>query len=194
MGPRLLLDLQLYLISAIDSSFQIIHATFSPISLPPALPPALLSHFATRRAYILHTSIPSLLKFLKANDQYDHTAIGVISNSDSRIVSVLRSLGVAIRSYPPMKVQDEVDGEAGTIDFVTLSYDVGVEKPHQKIFEAAFLEAKSLFGGDDTEWAKVHIGDDMEKDVVAARSAGWEGILWDGEAKHEVILDMILRK
>jgi len=93
-----------------------------------------------------------------------------------------------------MRVQDEADGEAGTIDFVTLSYDVGVEKPHRRIFEAAFLEAKSLAGGDDTEWAKVHVGDDMEKDVVAARSAGWESILWDGEARPEVILDMILRK
>jgi len=176
-----------------ESSPQIIHATFSPISIPSALPPALLSHFATRRAYLLHTSIPFLLKSLRVNDHYNHTVIGVISNSDPRVASVLRSLGVAIRSYPSMNIHDTADGENGTIDFVTLSYDVGVEKPSQRIFEAAFEEAKQLAGGEDKEWVKVHIGDDMEKDVLAAQCAGWAGVLWDGEAIPEMILDVILR-
>lgn len=143
----------------------------------------------------MHTSIPFLLKSLKANNQYDHTVIGLISNSDFRVISVLRSLGVAIKSYPPMKIEDELDGENGTIDFVTLSYDVGVEKPQQRIFEAAFEEAKrKTSGGEGHEWVKVHIGDDMEKDVLAAQGAGWAGVLWDGEAKPGVLLDMILRK
>jgi FMN phosphatase YigB (HAD superfamily) len=112
------------------------------------------------------------------------------------VSSILSSLGVLVRNQPPGARQESLEGKGsgteGIIDFITLSYDVGVEKPHQKIFEAAFEEAKRLDGGKEREWAKVHVGDDLEKDVKAAERAGWRGILWNGEGEPKEILRDIL--
>lgn len=67
------------------------------------------------------------------------------------------------------------------VDFVTLSYDVGHEKPDQRVFDAAFRQAKMVAGArsESDKWVKVHVGDDKKKDVEAAERAGWKGISWD---------------
>lgn len=77
------------------------------------------------------------------------------------------------------------------IDFITLSYDVNAEKPHQAIFDAAKCMAMAAAGdvaagadGDDggREWKGeecVHVGDDLEKDYWGARMAGWRGVWLD---------------
>lgn len=165
--------------------------TFAPKTVPPSLPPAIISHFANKDAYTLHTSIPFLLHTLRTNKVYSETVIGVVSNSDLRVPSILQSLGVAVKNYP-QSGSDGIGGENGTIDFVTLSYNVGVEKPDSRIFAAALEVAKKMSCGEEKEWAKVHVGDDYEKDVMAAQSAGWVGLMWDGERKPEQVLDNIL--
>jgi putative hydrolase of the HAD superfamily len=171
---------------------QVIESTFSPTILPQSLAPALLSHFATSSAYTLHTSVPFLLHSLRSNTIYSHTVIGVVSNSDSRVPSILRDLGVTVRNYPPTQSRDVGAGKNGIIDFVTLSYDIGVQKPDPRIFEAAFAEAKRLVRDENMEWIKVHVGDDFEKDFRAAEKAGWKGVLWDGEGRPEEVLKEIL--
>jgi FMN phosphatase YigB (HAD superfamily) len=112
------------------------------------------------------------------------------------VSSILSSLGVLVKNQPPgarqQSLQVQGTGTEGIIDFITLSYDVGVEKPHQKIFEAAFEEAKRLDRRKDRDWTKVHVGDDMEKDVKAAERAGWRGVLWNGEGQPKEILREIL--
>ena len=69
------------------------------------------------------------------------------------------------------------------IDFLTLSYDVGYEKPEKEVFIAAEEEARQVVltdgGGGEGEWTKVHVGDDLKKDVEAAEGAGWKGVWWD---------------
>ena len=164
-----------------------IESTFSPSILPPSLAPALLSHFATAAAYRLHASAPFLLRSLRANVLYSHTVIGVISNGDARVPLVLQDLGVSVRDSEPAN-----EGKNGVIDFVTLSYHVGIQKPHPRIFDISFAKAKELYAGDNLGWTKVHVGDDIEKDVSAAEQAGWRGVLWDGEGQPEAVLKMIL--
>ena len=62
------------------------------------------------------------------------------------------------------------------INFVTLSYDVGSEKPHSSIFDAArALAAEKDVPADEC----LHVGDDLEKDYYGARDAGWSALLLD---------------
>lgn len=60
------------------------------------------------------------------------------------------------------------------ISFVVLSYDVGVKKPHQAIFDAA----RDLGLVDSTFTHEcLHIGDNIEEDYHGAKDAGWKSLL-----------------
>ncbi|CCX08743.1 Similar to Putative uncharacterized hydrolase C7D4.05; acc. no. O14262 [Pyronema omphalodes CBS 100304] len=152
----------------------LIHQTFSPISLPPTLAPALLSHFASSSAYTLHPSVPYLLHQIRAaagRGKYDKVILGVISNSDYRVISILRSLGVGVRDQDPAMRHSVYTGdqENGLIDTVTLSYDVGVEKPHPRMWLVAWNKARAMERNRGLWWDRVHVGDDREKDFEAAK-------------------------
>lgn len=67
------------------------------------------------------------------------------------------------------------------IDFVVLSYDVGVEKPDRKIFDAA--RELSAIGSDLEPGECLHVGDDFVKDVQAAEAAGWKSLKVDRSRK-----------
>ena len=67
--------------------------------------------------------------------------------------------------------------EGDDIDFVMLSYDVGFEKPDSKIFDAT----KQMLPGQERF---VHVGDDLQKDYLGAKRAGWEGVLLDRESNN----------
>lgn len=71
-----------------------------------------------------------------------------------------------------MDVRDRDD-----IDFVALSYDVGVEKPDRKIFDAA--RDLGVMGNDLEPGECLHVGDDFLKDVQAAEAAGWRSLRVD---------------
>lgn len=60
------------------------------------------------------------------------------------------------------------------ISFVILSYDVGVKKPHQAIFDAA-----RVLGLVDSAFRHecLHIGDNIEEDYQGAKDAGWKSLL-----------------
>jgi putative hydrolase of the HAD superfamily len=80
----------------------------------------------------------------------------VISNSDGSVRSVLASLGLGPQ-----------------LEFVLDSAEIGVEKPHRRIFEIALERAR-------VEPAEaVHVGDLYSVDVLGARAAGIDGILLD---------------
>ena len=82
--------------------------------------------------------------------------VGVISNSNGTIRSILRTLGLL--PY---------------LDFVLDSTEVGVEKPHPRIFELAVEQARV------TPREAVHVGDLYSVDVRGARAAGLDAILLD---------------
>ncbi|EPE06431.1 haloacid dehalogenase [Ophiostoma piceae UAMH 11346] len=98
------------------------------------------------------------------------------------------------------------------IDFHCMSYDVGVEKPDPRIFRAAegllpvVLASKQKRnikglhaalqqsighkGSHDTppfslkDWDRMYVGDEWEKDVVGAQTAGWFPVLLQDEGER----------
>lgn len=166
--------------------------------------------------------------------------IGVITNSDDRVPSILSSLGLTVGartagkakqvSHDGAQFQPTRDGHAANvtpiglptwryfdqldedIHFVILSYDVGAEKPDPRTFRAAkdVLEF-ALGGGNGSQpgivpsrkegWAvtsesanadgfiSLHIGDDVQKDVVGAQKAGFHSILLDREGKYSQVFE-----
>lgn len=165
--------------------------------LPRQLAPALLHRFATKDAYDTEPNLISALKSLrrkKSQLHFDKVVIGVVTNSDDRVPSILSSLGLDVS---PLRYGTEVDpeevaGQDYDIDFHCMSYDVGVEKPDKLMFNAAELmlaEIIAVRNGkspaearvDTDSWHKIHVGDEHAKDVVGAANAGWNSVLLDGE-------------
>jgi HAD superfamily hydrolase (TIGR01509 family) len=83
-------------------------------------------------------------------------AIAVISNADGKIDAVLQRCGIA-------------DCFASIID----SGNVGHEKPHPAIFEAALRDMKA--GAAES----LYVGDVYSVDYVGARNAGMQAVLFD---------------
>ncbi len=83
-------------------------------------------------------------------------AIAVISNADGKIDAVLRRTGI-------------VDCFASITD----SGNVGHEKPHPAIFEAALREMKA------SPAESLYVGDVYSVDYVGARQAGMQAVLFD---------------
>ena len=105
--------------------------------------------------------------------------VGVITNSDDRVPSILSSLGLQVGlwrygndSWTSIRPDDD-------IHFVLMSYDIGLEKPDSEIFDSV----KQMLPGQERF---LHIGDDLQKDYYAAKRAGWEGFLLDREAKDSL--------
>ena len=186
---------------------QIIYNTFSPYmqpgqQIPSDLAPKLIHRFNSNEGYTLYDDVLPLLRKLRgrptttSNDE--RVVVGVITNSDDRTSDILTSLDVRVNALryggeaAPQRTED------CDIDFTVLSYDVGVEKPDKRIFEAAegMIPAvlQSRAGGSGMEagsesWEKVYVGDEYAKDVVGALDAGWNAVLVDrepGDKRSEV--------
>jgi FMN phosphatase YigB (HAD superfamily) len=70
------------------------------------------------------------------------------------------------------------------VDFVILSYDVGHEKPNRRMFDAASATLHEMLANHDSkldasDFWKLYVGDDLNKDYMAARQAGWAAVLVD---------------
>lgn len=63
-------------------------------------------------------------------------------------------------------------------DNITISCEIGVEKPNPRIFEHA-MESLGV-SADET----VHVGDDRRNDLAGARDAGCYGWLWGSDVKN----------
>lgn len=101
----------------------------------------------------------STLAHLKAQG----VELGIISNFDSRLFSVIRGLGIA---------------EA--FDTVTISSLAQAAKPAPKIFRLA-LDKHAV----DPEEA-LHVGDSLQDDVEGARKAGLHAVLLDRQGRRHV--------
>ncbi|KAK4239511.1 hypothetical protein C8A03DRAFT_32367 [Achaetomium macrosporum] len=185
----------------------VIHKTFQHLigasrKLPEALAPRLLHRFSSREGYSLAPQVDSLLRSLKhrrQQQQRSSIAVGVITNSDDRVPSILSSLGLRVsplRFGSSIKPVDPSSHDEYDIDLLCLSYDVGFAKPDRRIFDAAEDMANQLLpaaaaqeegkpvrvsnSGPATEDAasllKLYVGDEFEKDVVGARDAGWNAV------------------
>ncbi|KAI9762101.1 MAG: hypothetical protein M4579_000581 [Chaenotheca gracillima] len=193
----------------------IIRATFNPFlprsqttDLPNGLVHDLLVRFSSSDGYTLCPDVLPLLNAIRETKQrrpykrteawpWDLTVVGVVTNSDDRVPSILKSLGVDIGTRTVGNSKDLKSSELDKdISFTVMSYDVGEEKPHPLILHSAeellqdTLRAEGLMdpelGGARApklskqleDFHYVHVGDD-KKDVEAAKNAGWNSIWLD---------------
>lgn len=174
---------------------KVIEGTFSPFLnagqvLPPTITSTLLHRFSSKEGYEVY---PDALNFIKqtirqrnafddeaSNDSYGRRVIvGVITNSDDRVPDILKSLDFIVSPlrFPPNKTVPAAT--EADIAFVVMSYDVGHEKPDRRIFDAALTVFGQVVSKNTVnlgDWKRVYVGDEVDKDVVAAIDAGWEAI------------------
>ncbi|OAR05881.1 hypothetical protein LLEC1_05664 [Akanthomyces lecanii] len=180
----------------------VIHRTFAPLirenqPLPSALVPALLHRFASDEGYEAQPDLVPALRALRrpqSRHRFDKVVIGVVTNSDDRVPSILSSLGLKVSPlrYGSEEAASPRPGDACDVDFHCMSYDVGHEKPNVQIFHAAdSMLARILTAREGKEptpeqthsWCKVYVGDEHAKDVVGATNAGWHPILLDTDSQ-----------
>lgn len=166
-------------------------------TLPPTLVPKLLHRFSSSEGYEAQRDLVPALRALReriSQQGVERLVIGVITNSDDRVPDILSSLGLTVS---PLRYGIPLEASAPQekqydIDFHCMSYDVGVEKPDRRIFNAAntmlshivktrYNETLSEF--DLESWQKVYVGDEVAKDVIGAAEAGWNPVLLDVEGK-----------
>ncbi len=106
-------------------------------------------HFASAEPWVVYPDIrPALERWQKMNIE-----LGVVSNFDSRIRSVLKALDLT-----------------QFFTSITISSEVGAAKPDPQIFAAALEKHNCL---PEEAW---HIGDSYKDDYQGAKTAGLRGI------------------
>ncbi|KAL3468481.1 hypothetical protein BJX64DRAFT_6465 [Aspergillus heterothallicus] len=185
------------------------------IEPPDALVADLLDRFASARGYKLYEDVGPFFERLRAMQREGNwrrkVVIGVVSNSDDRVCSVLESLGVSVgetrasegagHKLPGFEKERERTGKPHPgsrdsvdplqrqvyrdIDFVLTSYQIGAEKPAPLAWEAALRTAKGLRDAVEGEecWECVHVGDDYGKDYRGAVDAGWKAYCLSRDAE-----------
>lgn len=116
----------------------------------------LYAHFASGDAWRVFDDVLPVLAHLRQ----ENVTLGVISNFDERLETILREL--ALREY---------------FDVVTTSWQHGQMKPHASIFTATFAQLKqqetTSTSGESTQHEDVlHVGDHRERDYWGAREVG----------------------
>lgn len=114
--------------------------------------------FEDHRSWCLFPETASTLTRLKARNM----ELGIISNFDSRLFTVMRGLGIA-----------------DAFDTVTISSLAQAAKPSPQIFHIA-LEKHAI----DPEEA-LHVGDSLRDDVEGAKKAGLHAVLLDRDGRRQ---------
>jgi len=159
----------------------------------------LLTRFSSDEGYKVFDDARGLLKDLsesdmksrletfkdqKAKPSKPRVIVGIITNSDDRVINILTSLSFkvsALRHGSDFNQAFALDLH-NDIDFSIISYDVGHEKPDRPIFQAAtdmlvrILKAEGQPDPNMAEWDKVLVGDNFEKDIMGALNADWSAI------------------
>ncbi|KAL7937449.1 hypothetical protein V8C35DRAFT_276944 [Trichoderma chlorosporum] len=187
----------------------VIHKTFTPLvrggqALPPTLVPRLMHRFSSSEGYDAQRDLVPAIRALRRQtslQSFDKVVIGVVTNSDDRVPSILSSFGLNVSParYGSVYEPDVVPEEQYDIDFHCMSYDVGVEKPDTRIFNAAELMLSRIirtrYGGNPAEadlgsWQKVYVGDEYAKDVVGSTNAGWNPVLLDADGTSTQVTNL----
>lgn len=106
---------------------------------------AVYEEFVQPGVWTLEPEAPSILAELQR-----YFTLGIVSNFDARLRSILRDLDVL-----------------HFFQHVIISSEVGADKPHPWIFNAALLAAKC------SPAQALLVGDDPHSDVAGAKDAGW---------------------
>ncbi len=125
-------------------------------SSPPAVIEALYREFARGDIRILATGVVDFLELLSDLD----IVVVVATNNDERVRSVVEQLG--IQPY---------------LRHIFWAGDLGWKKPSPNFFS----EISKRVGIDGS--CLLHVGNNVELDVSAARSAGWDALLFDPQGR-----------
>ncbi|KAL7944380.1 hypothetical protein V8C42DRAFT_346131 [Trichoderma barbatum] len=187
----------------------VIRKTFTPLirngqALPPTLVPQLMHRFSSSEGYEAQRDLVPAMRAMRQQkllQGFDRVVIGVVTNSDDRVPSILASFGLSV-SPARYGSEDElaaVPEKQYDIDFHCMSYDVGVEKPDTRIFNAAELMLSRIIASrrgetpieaDLSSWQKVYVGDEYAKDVVGSADAGWNPVLLDGDGNSTQVTSL----
>ena len=147
--------------------FDIVHAVFYRVGMFDGFDAYfedVYEAFSTGKHWVLYPETLSVLQYLKSKG-YE---IGIISNFDTRLFSILRDLN--IQQY---------------VDSVTISTLVQAAKPAPKIFEHA-LSQHVIEPGE-----AIHVGDSVQDDWEGARGAGLTAIVVSRNETHSPGVDSI---
>ena len=129
----------------VDGTFR----RFGEATDPDALFDDLYDHFHHPSSWRLFDDAADVVREVRSRGY----RTGLLSNWDDRLPDLLAGLGVL-----------------ELLDPAVISFRVGVEKPHPRIFETALAEA-----GVEPHQALM-VGDDWEADVLGARAAGMQAV------------------
>lgn len=160
-------------ITAVEWWSKLITNIFQPLEMSKEAVEEILVRFEGGQAYGVY---PDVLEFLKeAKSKHPDVVLGIISNTDPIVYTLLQNLGL----YEYFKPH------------IFLSYDLDLKKPSKEIFEYALENmAKTyptLVEDNDLETLRSrcwHIGDEAVNDMHGAEKAGWNGVLVDRNNKY----------
>ncbi len=118
----------------------------------------LFAHFARAESWVVYPDARETLAALSERG----IKLAVVSNFDSRLITILRGLGLA-----------------AWFDGIFVSSSAGYAKPDRRIFDFV-LNARQLAPEN-----VLHIGDSITNDVHGAANAGIKGILVDRKGAHQ---------
>lgn len=190
----------------------------SDLKLPAGMVDRLIETFASQEGYSLYGDVrpffDQLGEYKTRQSDFDCIVTGIISNSDDRVSTVLRSLGLSVgrtradedRSstlLPGFEEAVSKDSDArgfylDDLNMVITSYEAGQEKPNRLIYDVAARQVNRLLSThkwtktdlDNIDWTRIHVGDDFAKDYQGATDAGWQGILLDRDNTASDSLDV----
>lgn len=146
---------------------------FRPMVTTKEMIDEILERFEGFEAYAVYPDLLELLEHIKEN--YPNVVLGIISNTDPVVYTLIKNLGL----FQYFK------------NHFYLSYDLEVKKPSKEIFQLAIEDILKKNPGmlSDTTMQDFkrncwHVGDEAENDMLAAKDAGWNGIVIDRDNKY----------
>lgn len=162
-------------ISARDWWCLLVQRVFQPLNPPEEMVNEILTRFEGLGAYEVLPDVKSFLQ--EAKSRHPDIVIGIISNTDPILYKLLKNIGL----YEFFQ------------DNIYLSYELEVKKPSAEVFQMALADIvdknpglKQVSNLTSRCW---HIGDEEVNDMLAASSAGWNGILLDRVNKYGYLLE-----
>jgi len=198
---------------------EVIKQTIIPLlpeeqGVPHRLPQELYKRFSSREGYRIYDDVFDLLTIIGTSFQATNwpprrTMLGIISNSDPRVYSILESFGIEIYPslfpprYMPESIAQRPDFGPAHFAFASLSYAHGVAKPSTELYAWALRDAQRALDGlnnvarftrsgnqlldnINADFHHMHIGDDWDKDIVPALKQGFDAVLIDRSEESEI--------
>jgi putative hydrolase of the HAD superfamily len=162
-SPLAFPDAQAATISALEQAWwkrivQQVFSPFGPFTDFDAYFEELFAYFARADSWLLYPDANETIAALRERG----IRLAVVSNFDSRLISILEGLGIA-----------------AFFEGIFVSSSVGYAKPDRRVFDSV-LKALQL-----APEQVLHVGDSIRNDIDGAHNAGMKGILVDRKGAHQ---------